>query len=92
MTTRYDTGKYCVHGGSVRSIWDGDFHFIPAYRVAELYGLRRHEWREGVSMDAHPSSLKWQDHRWSVNCLGPDEYGDYRLPPTSTVTTGFRPR
>ena len=35
--------KYICYGGWIKSIYDGDFHFITSRRVAELYKVNYKE-------------------------------------------------
>lgn len=35
--------KYILHPAQVRSMSDGQYHFITANRLAELYGVNRNE-------------------------------------------------
>ena len=36
--------KYALHPGWIRSIHDGDFHYIDVFRLAHLYKLKEEEW------------------------------------------------
>jgi hypothetical protein len=73
-TASYDIGVYCVHGGMVRSRNDGDVHYVSASRVANLYGLLGSQWRQGPDIEDYGNLAS---HRWSRQCLGPDESGRY---------------
>lgn len=64
--------KYVVFGGEVRSKRDGDLHWIPASRVAQLYGLRPGSYRIGryePGFDVRPGET----------ALGPRNDGNYTL-------------
>ena len=64
--------RYAVHAGWVTSPNGGRRHFIPASRVAELYGLKRGEWFD---------SEAWMGtKRSSFIHLYPRDDGDYTLP------------
>jgi len=66
--------KYAVHAGHVISPNDGDFHFISAYRVAELYGIPR---SECVFLDV-PENWLGRDLSGMIH-LYPQADGKYQL-------------
>lgn len=74
---RTTTKKYLVAGGEVRSMRDGQLHYVDAHKLLELYGLDR---RACVLVD------KWNRNQLvgvdtsKLVALGPDPTGQYRIP------------
>lgn len=72
-----ETPKYCVHPGWVRSINDGDRHYIPARELMRLYGVDRRSCivdNPGVHLEG-----------MGFICLFPQPSGDYTLPERNTA-------
>lgn len=65
--------KYALYPGSVRSINDGQVHYINGMQLARLYG---------VALDECVVVLPDRSSRDLLNLipLGPKANGDYRLP------------
>jgi len=60
---------YVLHPGEVRSVFDGDWHFISAGQLANLYGLKRGTW----------VPYKGDGYKYSgLIHLYPREEGDYK--------------
>lgn len=74
-----DSLKYLVIPGIVRSINDGDIHFIGYNTLIRLYGVNPKECIPGSYLDIH----KWQNDylikKHGLIVLGPRSDGDYRL-------------
>lgn len=78
---------YCVHGGEVISRNDYERHFVPASKVASLYGLRPTEWKAGL--DGRFGAFVQYGHLFSKFCIGPRFDGDYNrlnLPPLRSLS------
>ena len=65
--------RYVVVSGWVRSRYDGDVHFIPAHRVAQLYKVNPLECH---FCDAPESYRGLPD---GLIVLGPDSTGKYQI-------------
>jgi len=76
--------KYVVFGGEVISKNDGEIHYIPAYKVCELYGLNPHASNVILVDIRRPETYKWlslmklEDGSWTF--LYPRSDGNYTLP------------
>jgi hypothetical protein len=66
--------KYLVFSGEVKSINDGDIHFVSAKQVAELHRLGRHEW---VSGDELKIDSLYEMHLKYKGVLRPRYDGNY---------------
>ena len=62
--------KYALYSGYVTSVNDGQEHFVPAYKLIELYGLNRKD----CILDADSDKLYGLDYI----VLRPKEKGDYK--------------
>lgn len=68
--------KYLCIAGYVYSKTDGDRHFIPAHRLADLYGVDR---RQCIYAQDGSEKLLRSDVQ-NLIVLRPRGDGDYRLP------------
>lgn len=62
---------FCVEGGYVKSLHDGDVHYVGADRLASLYQLEPGEWRVHDLRDLSCGHLRH---------LGPSRDGHYGRP------------
>lgn len=64
--------KYCLHGGTITSKYDGDIHHIPAWKVGDLFGVNPEECQMH-----HPGNIHtlWP----GMICLYPQSNGNYTL-------------
>jgi len=73
--------KYVIFGGKVKSKYDGEEHYIPPYRVAELYGLNPHSPNvkliSGKNFEMAERELRGLDNSWIP--LFPRSDGKYKL-------------
>jgi hypothetical protein len=78
--------KYILYPGEVASKFDGDRHYIDAYRLAQLYKVRIDECFIADSRNVVPSNyFAWNgtigfDHRNALIKLYPRYDGDYKIP------------
>lgn len=73
---RADRPTYILHPGIVRSVNDGDIHFISASRLAVLYGLHNGQW---ISADSEQAKHGFSGDGRMVH-LWPKSNGIYELP------------
>lgn len=67
--------KYAVYSGHVISRSDGERHYIPAHRVAELYNVNPKECMFLRQVDGRPRGMVQ-----GLISLRPRNDGDYDLP------------
>jgi hypothetical protein len=75
-----------AHPGHVVGRTDGDEHYIPAGRLAELYGVRL---RDCIIVDKHhPQNKYGYKKREGDIHLYPRRDGDYRQVPNNKISGG----
>lgn len=74
------TIKYLLCPGTVQSMHNGELHYISAKRLAELYGVARHECVVFVPSSLCPSIQEADALYPGLIHLHPQYDGDYRLP------------
>lgn len=81
--------KIFLVGGYVRSIRDGQSHFVSANKLIDLYRLRDFK-SAVVTCSGHDDALYYLQSRSNVgDCfLYPDTDGDYRLPKAALTIIG----
>lgn len=76
------TLKYAIHPNFVVSKTDGDFHYIPANRLAYLYGLRTEQYMVINDSDDRHEYAEAMRRAEELNLihLSPRFDGNYQLP------------
>jgi len=65
---------YALHPGFIRSVNDGDLHFISAGRLAYLYELQPREWIDWSARSIPRTD--WQHYKHLGPCV---HYEDYKV-------------
>lgn len=78
--------RYVLYPGYVTSKTDGQYHYIPSYELARLYGvpLNACVMPPGDHMPPSVHEYFWRTHA-GLPVLRPRYDGDYRLPPNSAA-------